>query len=169
MVGELDAALARYADVVEAFVGRSVRDVAGAGAAGGLGAGLIAFLDAHLRSGAELVLESTGFDARLERAELVITGEGRIDGQSAYGKLTQAVSQRAMRVGKPTIAIVGGVGQGHESLFDAGLTALETTSKGPTSLADALANAESLIEAAAERVARTVQVGLELSSVTHHG
>lgn len=169
MVGELDAALARYADVVETFVGRSVRDVAGAGAAGGLGAGLIAFLDAHLRSGAELVLEATGFDARLERADLVITGEGRIDGQSAYGKLTQAVSQRAMRAGKPVVAIVGGVGQGYESLFDAGLAAVETTSEGPTSLADAMANAESLIEAAAERVARAVQVGLELSSVTRRG
>ncbi len=167
MVRELDAALARYADVVEAFVGRSVRDVAGAGAAGGLGAGLIAFLDAHLRSGAELVLEATGFDARLGRADLVVTGEGRIDGQSAYGKLTQAVSERAKGAAKPVVAIVGGVGPGYESLFDSGLAAVQTTSEGPTSLADSMANAESLIETAAERLARAVQVGLELGSVTN--
>ena len=166
MVGELDAALARYADIVEAFVGRPVRDVAGAGAAGGLGAGLIAFLDAQLRSGAEIVLEATGFDSRLEGADLVITGEGRIDGQSAYGKLTQAVSQRALRAGKAAIAIVGGLGEGYESLFEAGLAAVETTSGEPMTLADAMANAEPLIEAAAERVARAVQVGLELSSVS---
>jgi len=166
MVGELDAALARYADIVEAFVGRPVRDVAGAGAAGGLGAGLIAFLDAQLRSGAEIVLEATGFDSRLEGADLVITGEGRIDGQSAYGKLTQAVSQRALRAGKAAIAIVGGLGEGYESLFEAGLAAVETTSEEPMTLADAMANAEPLIEAAAERVARAVQVGLELSSVS---
>src|SRR3989442_9427189 len=77
MVAELDAALARYADVIEDFVGRNVRDVPGAGAAGGLGAGLLAFLDARLRSGAELVLDATKFAARIEGADLVITGEGR--------------------------------------------------------------------------------------------
>ena len=76
MIAELDRALARYADVIEAFVGRNIRDVPGAGAAGGLGAGLIAFLDARLRSGAELVLDATKFASRVRDADLVITGEG---------------------------------------------------------------------------------------------
>src|SRR5213594_4732727 len=79
IVRELDAALARYADVLEAFVGRRIRDVPGAGAAGGLGAGLLAFLDARLVSGAELVLGAVGFAERISGADLVITGEGRID------------------------------------------------------------------------------------------
>src|SRR5438046_1607325 len=99
MIAELDAALARYADVIEDFVGRNVRDVPGAGAAGGLGAGLLAFLDARLRSGAELVLDATRFASRVAGADLVITGEGRADAQSAYGKLTQAVTHVAREAG----------------------------------------------------------------------
>src|SRR3990170_6777570 len=81
VVAELDAALARYADVVERFVGRDVRGLAGAGAAGGLGAGLLAFADAKLRSGAELVMSATRFEERARSADLVITGEGRVDAQ----------------------------------------------------------------------------------------
>src|SRR5437868_6258960 len=88
IVRELDDALARYADVLERFVGRPVRDVPGAGAAGGLGAGLLAFLDARLVSGAQLVLTAVDFASRLKGAALVITGEGRIDRQSGFGKLT---------------------------------------------------------------------------------
>src|SRR5207237_1152903 len=80
---------------IEAFVGRNVRDVPGAGAAGGLGAGLIAFLDARLRSGAELVLDATKFASRVHGADLVVTGEGRADVQGGYGKLTEAVSEAA--------------------------------------------------------------------------
>src|SRR5438105_4275572 len=97
IVRELDAALARYADVVEAFVGRSIRDVPGAGAAGGLGAGLLAFLDARLISGAELVLRAVGFAERIAGADLVVTGEGRVDQQSGFGKLTGAVTAAARR------------------------------------------------------------------------
>ena len=126
MVRELDAALARYADVVERFVGRGVRDVPGAGAAGGLGAGLLAFLDARLVSGAQLVLEAVGFDRQLDGATLVITGEGRIDGQSAYGKLTQAVTAAARRRGVPVVAIAGMVGEGADALRAEGIEAIET-------------------------------------------
>src|SRR5438128_12293865 len=110
VVRELDAALARYADVVEAFIGRPIRDVPGAGAAGGLGAGLLAFLDARLVSGAKLVLDAVGFERKLVGASLVITGEGRIDRQSAYGKLTQAVTLAARARGVPVVAVAGGLG-----------------------------------------------------------
>src|SRR5213594_704186 len=96
IVRELDAALARYADVVETFVGRSIREVPGAGAAGGLGAVL--------------------FAERLRDADLVITGEGRIDRQSGFGKLTGAVTTAARRAGIPVLAVAGGVGEGHETL-----------------------------------------------------
>src|SRR2546426_7362832 len=150
IVRDLDAALARYADVLEAFVGRRIRDVPGAGAAGGLGAGLLAFLDARLVSGAELVLGAVRFADRVRGADLVITGEGRIDRQSAYGKLTGAVTAAARAAGVPVVAVVGGVGAGHES---AGLGDIAVASEG-VSLEEAMARPLPLIERAAERLVR---------------
>ncbi len=153
MQRELEAALARYADVVERFVGRNVRDVPGAGAAGGLGAGLIAFLDARLVSGALLVLDAVGFDTRLVGADLVVTGEGRIDGQSVYGKLTHAVTQAARRRGVPVVAVVGTIGPGHQAMRDAGIETIEALAderEREAAMRDPLPR----IEAAAERAAR---------------
>ncbi len=150
IVRELDAALARFADVVEAFVGRPIRDVPGAGAAGGLGAGLLAFLDARLVSGAELVLRSVGFSKKLAGADLVITGEGRIDRQSGYGKLTGAVAAAARRANVPVVAIAGGVGTGHETLA---LDSLVVASEGVPH-EQAMAQPLPLIERAAERAIR---------------
>ena len=154
MVAELDAALGRYADVVETFVGRNVRDVPGAGAAGGLGAGLIAFLDAQLRSGAELVLGAARFTDRLRGADLVITGEGRIDAQSVYGKLTQAVVDAATAAGVPVAIVAGGTGPGYEALRERGVGEIEVSAPSGMPLAEAMARAEELIEAASERLAR---------------
>src|SRR2546428_5133768 len=105
IVRELDDALARYADVVEEFVGRPIRDVPGAGAAGGLGAGLVAFLDARLLSGADLVLRAVGFAERIAGVDLVVTGEGRVDQQSGYGNVTGAGTAAARRAGVPVVAI----------------------------------------------------------------
>jgi glycerate kinase len=150
IVRELDAALARYADVVEAFVGRPIRDVPGAGAAGGLGAGLLAFLDARLVSGAELVLRAVRFSDRIAGADLVITGEGRIDRQSGYGKLTGAVTAAARRAGVSVVAVAGGLGEGHETL---GLDAIVVASEG-VALVQAMRDPLPLIERAAERVVR---------------
>ncbi|CAN5213106.1 glycerate kinase [soil metagenome] len=162
VVRELDAALTRYAEVVEAFVGRPVRDVPGAGAAGGLGAGLIAFLDARMRSGADLVLDAVRFAERVANADLVVTGEGRVDAQSAYGKLTQAVIRAAKGAGVPVAAIAGGVAEGYEALFDSGLDALELITPGPMTLDQAMAEAEALIEDAADRLARALRAGARL-------
>ena len=152
-VAELDAALARYADVIEDFVGRNVRDVPGAGAAGGLGAGLLAFLDARLRSGAELVLDATKFAARIAGADLVITGEGRADAQSAYGKLTQAETRAARDAGVRVAMIVGGTAPGYEALLSQGLEAIEVSTPEGMTVDDAMRNAEPLIEDAAARLA----------------
>ncbi|MEP7004124.1 MAG: glycerate kinase [Chloroflexota bacterium] len=153
MIRELDAALATYADVIEAFVGRSVRDVPGAGAAGGLGAGLLAFLDARLRSGAELVLDATKFASRIAGADLVITGEGRVDAQSAYGKLTQAVTHAARDAGVRAAMVVGGTAPGYEALLQQGLESIEVSRPDGMPLAAAMRHAESLIEEAAARLA----------------
>ena len=148
VVAELDRALARYADVIERFVGRSIRDVPGSGAAGGLGAGLLAFLDARLVSGADLVLRAVDFTKHLKGAGLVITGEGRIDRQSGFGKLTGAVAAAARRAGIPVAGVAGSVGPGHEALS---LDAIAVASDG-VSIAQAMADPLPLIERAAERV-----------------
>lgn len=153
MVRELDAALATYADVIEEFVGRNVRDVPGAGAAGGLGAGLIAFLDARLRWGAELVLDATKFLSRIAGADLVITGEGRADAQSVYGKLTQAVTHAARDAGVRIAMVVGGTAPGYEALLAQGVEAIEVSTPEGMALADAMRNAEPLIEDAAAGLA----------------
>lgn len=154
VVAELDRALARYADVVEVFVGRNVRDVPGAGAAGGLGAGLIAFLDARLESGADLVLNAVDFARRLHGADLVITGEGRIDAQSGFGKLTHAVAVAARREGVPAVAVAGTTLPGHETLLVSGLEEIESIVGGEVTLERAMREPQALIERAAERLVR---------------
>ena len=152
---QLEAALTRYADVVEAFVGRDVRSVPGAGAAGGLGAGLIAFLDARLVSGSALVLDAVSFDKRLVGADLVVTGEGRIDGQSVYGKLTHAVTIAAKRRGVPVVAVAGILGPGQQTMRDAGVEAIETLAGETQADRDrAMRDPLPRIEDAAERLAR---------------
>ena len=112
-VRELDAALAHYADVLEAACGRTVRDVPGAGAAGGTTAGLLAIADRFasfdVRPGVEVVMELTGFDEALASCDLVLTGEGRIDAQTAFGKTAQGVAERAAIAGSACICFGGGV------------------------------------------------------------
>jgi glycerate kinase len=144
-------------------VGRRVRDVPGAGAAGGLGAGLLAFLDARLLSGAQLVLDAVGFEHRVAGASFVITGEGRIDGQSAYGKLTQAVTMSARRQGIPVVAVAGMLGTGHERMRDAGITHIETLATDDAERTAAMRDPVPRIEAAAERLA--MQARREMGSV----
>ncbi|MBU6422457.1 MAG: glycerate kinase [Chloroflexota bacterium] len=169
VVRELEAALTRYADVLARFLGRDIRDVPGAGAAGGLGAGLMAFADAKMRSGAELVMAATRFAERARSADLVITGEGRVDAQSAYGKVTGAVVAKARELGRPCVLIAGGLGDGYEALFGAGLSALEIASEGPSSAADAMRRANDLIASAAERLARAIALGREIASTPPKG
>ncbi len=126
MVRELDAALARFAEVIERDLGRRVADVPGAGAAGGTGAGLIAFLGAELVPGAPLVVEAAGFDEMLKGAALVITGEGRADEQTAYGKAPGEVARRAQAAGVPVLLLTGSKGPGWEALSKLGVSAVVT-------------------------------------------
>jgi glycerate kinase len=129
-VAELDAALARLAQVIERDLGKRVADLPGAGAAGGTGAGLVAFLDASLEPGAPLVVGATGFDAELSGASLVITGEGRADEQTAYGKAPGEVARRAAAAGIPVVLIAGSKGPGWEALNGLGVTAIVTLTEG---------------------------------------
>ena len=127
MQAELDAGLINMARVIERDLGVRVAEVPGAGAAGGLGAGVLAFLGGRLLPGIELLLDEAGFDEMLEGADLVFTGEGRIDWQSARGKVPVGVSRRAKKRGIPCVALCGSIGQGAEAVYDEGVTAIFTS------------------------------------------
>lgn len=162
MAHELDAALERYAAVLERDLGKAVRDVPGAGAAGGLGAGLIAFLGAELKSGVDIVFSAIRLDQYLKDSDFVITGEGRIDRQDLFGKAPMAVAQRAHAIGIPTIAIVGSTGRDYHVVFDHGLDAVIGTVNRPMPLDRAVAEAPRLVAEAALRACRLVSVGMKL-------
>lgn len=129
-VKELDAALARLAAVIERDLGKSVRDLPGAGAAGGTGAGLVAFLSAALEPGAPLVVGATGFDEHLPGTDVVFTGEGRADEQTAYGKAPGEVAKRAAAAGIPVVLLAGSKGPGWEALHGLGVSAVVTMTDG---------------------------------------
>lgn len=129
MVQSLDEGLRHLAEAVSRQLGKSVSDLPGAGAAGGFGAGAVAFLDAVLRPGIEVVLDMVDFDRRLDGCSLVITGEGRIDGQSLGGKVPVGVARRAKTKGVPVVAIVGVVGEGAEAVYREGITAVFPTNR----------------------------------------
>jgi len=159
-VAMLDAALAHYADLLEAATGRRVRDVPGAGAAGGTTFGLLAVADRfrslEVRPGVELVMELTGFADALATADLVLTGEGRIDRQTAFGKTALGVARRARSAGVPCLAFGGGVEpEGIAALAELGALVVPVAEV-PMTVEEAMAAGAAPIERAAERVARLV-------------
>lgn len=129
MVERLDAGLGHMAQVVEEKLGKFVTDLPGAGAAGGFGAGAVAFMGATLRAGIEVVLDMVEFEEKLQNCDLVITGEGRIDGQSLGGKVPVGVSRRAKKAGVPVVALVGIVGDDADAVYDEGITAVFNTNR----------------------------------------
>jgi glycerate kinase len=163
-VRELDAALARYAEVARAVTGRDVAETPGAGAAGGLGAGLLFFTPARLRPGVELVLAATRFAEALEGAALVITGEGRTDAQTAMGKAPAGVAAAARANGVPVVCLSGSLGDGWEAVLDAGIDAVACIARGPLSLEESMRRAPELAEEAAARVCRMVKVGKRMGA-----
>ncbi len=163
MIATLDLALARFARVAAAATGREVSTIPGAGAAGGLGAGLLLFTPARLRPGVEIVLEATGFDSLVAGAALVLTGEGRTDSQTAMGKAPVGVAEVARRHGVPVICLSGGLGPGADEVLSRGVDALAGMVPAPMPLDDAMRDAGALLEAAAARACRLVRVGMRLS------
>jgi glycerate 2-kinase len=164
MVKELDAALGRYAEVARAATGRDVATQAGAGAAGGLGAGLLFFTPARLRPGVSIVLETTAFEALVKGADLVITGEGRTDFQTAMGKAPVGVAAAAKRHGVPVLCLSGGLGDGADDVLAQGIDAVASIVPGPMSLEECMARGPELVEAAAARLCRMVKVGQALAA-----
>jgi glycerate kinase len=151
----LDSALAHLADVIERDLDKRVAKIPGAGAAGGTGAGLIAFLDARLMPGAALVVDASGFDRQLKGAQLVITGEGRVDSQTAYGKAPGEVARRAQAAGIPTLLLAGSKGAGWETLKGKGVTAVVTLAEEGDNLGQLMQNADQALTRAAVRACRS--------------
>ncbi len=149
---ELDAALRHYARIVERDVGGPVLEAAGAGAAGGLGAGLIAFLRADVRPGIEVVAEAVRLHERLAGVDLLLTGEGRLDAQTAYGKTVAGVARIARECGLPVIVVAGALGDGWQELLPL-VWGIETVAGSAATLADSLARpAEHLTDTTARAV-----------------
>jgi len=160
MVSQLDAALSRYSHLIERDLGKSVANLPGSGAAGGLASGLIAFLDAKLVSGADAVLDALHADTHLSDADLVITGEGQIDGQTVYGKAPIGVARRAKQFGIPVIAIGGNIGTDADVVYQHGIDALLSLTSGPITLEQAMQNAAHLLEQATAQALRLVKIGV---------
>jgi len=156
MVAQLDANLTHYAHIIQRDLGITVRDIAGAGAAGGLAAGLIAFCGARLQPGIDLVLDTLDIDQHLQTADLVITGEGRIDGQTAHGKAPVGVALRAKRHGIPVVALTGGIGDEADQLYAYGIDAIIPIVARPMALEDAMKEAAPLLQEAAARMLRVM-------------
>ncbi len=152
----LENGMENYAGVLEEACGIPVRDLPGAGAAGGMGAACMAFLQAHPRSGIETLLDLVNFSDLIKGADLIITGEGRADGQSASGKVLYGIGQYGKEKGIPVVAIVGSIGEGADLLYDCGITSIFPTVNGIMSLKEAMDRAEELYCDTADRLFRLI-------------
>ncbi len=161
-VRQLDSALGVFAEVAKRDLGKDISNLEGAGAAGGLGAGMIAFIEGHLRAGVDIVLDTVNLAEKLEYADLVITGEGSIDFQTVYNKAPIGVARMAKERGIPTIGISGMLGENYQIVHDHGIDAALSITNGPISLEKALRNAPSLISEAVEESLRLISVGMRL-------
>jgi glycerate kinase len=159
MIAELDRNLERFAAIVERDLGRPIRDLPGSGAAGGLGGGLAAFASGRIEPGITLVIRAVGLVDRLRDADLCLTGEGALDGSSAFGKTAVGVARLAHSFDCPTIALAGSIGEGAEAVLDQGITAYFSICDGPLSLRDAMAAAERLLEQSAAQAVRLFLAG----------
>ena len=157
MVEVLDQNLSHFADLVAQHIGQDFQDIAGAGAAGGLGFGLMAFAGAKIRSGVEIVIEETGLSEKIDQADYVFTGEGGIDFQTKFGKTPFGVAQVAKLFNKPVIAFAGYVGKGIEELYDEGFTAIFGIVDGACDLQTALKNGEKNLERCCVNVVKVLK------------
>ena len=153
-VEQLEAGLRSLAEVIRKRLGVDVEALPGAGAAGGLGAGLAAFLGASIRSGVRTVMEAVRLEERMAGSELAFTGEGRLDGQTAFGKTVAGVACVAARLGVPLVALAGSLAEGFEALYPHGVTAAFSIMDRPMDLDAARAGTAALLAQAAESVCR---------------
>lgn len=159
MVKMLDAGLLNLARVVEKSLGISINELPGAGAAGGLGGGAVAFLKAKMKPGVELVMDVTGFREKLKDSFLVITGEGRIDAQSVFGKTITGIAKAARKLKIPVLAVGGSLGEDYQKLYLTGIAGIIAAVSRPMTMEEAIADAPDLIKDATARGLRLFLAG----------
>ena len=157
----LAAGLVRWAEVIRRDLGVDVRGIPGGGAAGGLGVGLVAFMGGRLISGVQMVLKAVDLAGKMQGASLVITGEGRVDRQSAYGKTPVGVGEIAAKLGVPAVVIAGSVGEGAEEVLSRGIDAYFTILSGPVTLEQAIRETPESLRRCAGQVMRLFLAGRE--------
>jgi glycerate kinase len=161
-IEHLDESLVKLAAVISQKYARSNANVPGAGAAGGLGYGLMEFCGGELKSGIEIVLDLIKFDSYLDGVDLVISGEGRIDGQSVYGKVPVGIAGRAEKKNIPVLVIVGGIGHNVESVYNHGIDAVMSSVNKAMSLDEAMSRAYELLVDSSSRAMRMIKIGMDL-------
>jgi glycerate kinase len=155
MVEQLELNMNVWADLIAAKTGIRVHQLPGAGAAGGIGGAFLAFFPTTIKRGIDVVIEYSRLRDQLQDADLVITGEGQIDFQTASGKTPMGIAQEARKWGVPTIALAGSVGRGIEALYDVGIVSIHSIVTGPMTLQEAMDRAPELLEHRAEQILRT--------------
>lgn len=158
----LEAGMINYQTLIKAVTRLNMADIPGSGAAGGLGAALVAFFAGTLKPGIDAVLDYVNFSELVRDADLVVTGEGRIDSQSIYGKVPVGVAKLCKPLNIPVVAVVGGMGPGAEKVYDFGIHSIITTVNSPMPLEEALSNADELMGNAADRLFRFIKAGYEV-------
>jgi len=160
MVQQLDTALKNYAEVIRKQLKIDIENIPGAGAAGGLGGGLVAFTGAKLASGFQLVAEILDLENRIANADFVITAEGKLDVQTINGKAPFGVAQLAKKHNKPVIGVAGTLGKGYEKLYDHGFDLLISIINKPLTLAEAIRNAPELVENCGFQIGKIIRLNL---------
>ena len=163
MVRVLDDNLKHLAKIIKQSLKKDISKLKGAGAAGGLGAGLVAFAKAKMKSGVDIVIDATNLERHMKNTNLVITGEGRVDSQTAYGKTPSGVAKSARKHGIPTLVIGGGITDDAKDIFSHGIDALESACARDMSLEDAIKHSREHLANAAERAIRLVLVGKKIT------
>ena len=148
----LDEGLMNFARILKEASGKDFVNFPGAGAAGGIAILLMAFCETEIHSGIELILNASGIDEKLKIADLVITGEGKVDSQTAFGKVPAGVAKHAKAFQKPVIALTGAIGDGYEAVYECGIDALFSIQSGPMTLEESLKKADKLLCDTAERI-----------------
>lgn len=154
MIKLLEENLSHYANIIKQEIGKDISDEPGAGAAGGIGAGLMAFLNADLKPGFDIVRNILNLDKYVKQADLIFTAEGKVDFQTQFGKTPFGVAQIAKKYNKPVICLAGSIGEGAEVLYNKGVSSIFSIISKPMSIDEAISNASLLLEETAERVMR---------------
>lgn len=158
MIKILDNNLKHYAKVIKEQFGKDVLEIAGAGAAGGLGAGLMVFLNGNLKKGIEIVIEYSGLEKKVKNCDMVWTGEGSIDFQTQYGKTPLGVATVAKKYNKPVVALAGRVGDDIDILYEKGIDSIFGIMRGVTTIDEALKNGKENIERTSENIVRLMEM-----------